>query len=132
VPGIKCHLCVGKLSDRSGDDLHHNPDFLLVTATRVFDVSGSISGSFLVEYSRLGEQESISTDPYLQTPQYDLLNLRLRFQFKDYNTTVTFWGRNVLDEKYRLGGFDPVDADGRVLAFSREPVAYGVTLRKNF
>jgi outer membrane receptor protein involved in Fe transport len=118
--------------DRSGDDLHHNPDFLLVTATQVFDVSDSITGSFLVEYSRLGEQESISNDPYLQTPQYDLLNLRLGFQFEDYNTTVTFWGRNVLDEKYRLGGFDPVEADGRVLAFSREPVTYGVTLRKNF
>ncbi|MEH6593887.1 MAG: hypothetical protein V7746_26710, partial [Halioglobus sp.] len=60
------------------------------------------------------------------------LNLRLSFQFDDYDAALTFWGRNVLDEEYRTTGFDPVGSNGLVLAVPGEPATYGITLRKNF
>ena len=98
--------------DRSGDDLIHNPDFLLLTANQAFEVSDGIGGFFLVEYSHVGEAEVPTNDPFLQAPSYELLNLRLGFQFEKYDTAVTLWGRNVLDEEYRMGGNAPIGASG--------------------
>lgn len=116
--------------DRSGDDLPFNPDILILTAKQMFDVSNGIDGFFLIEYSHTGNTEVESHDPYLRIPAYELLNLRLGFEFENYATDITLWGRNVLDEKYRMAGFDPVGEDGRVVATPREPATYGITIRK--
>jgi outer membrane receptor protein involved in Fe transport len=118
--------------DRSGDDLHNNPDFLLLTANQTFELADRIGGFFRVEYSHVGESEAPSNDPFLQAPSYDLLNVRLGFRFEEYDTVLTFWGRNVLDEKYRMGGFGPIEANGTVVSTPREPATYGITLRKAF
>jgi outer membrane receptor protein involved in Fe transport len=118
--------------DRSGDDLPFNPDFLLLTAKQAFDVSDGIGGFLLIEYNHVGETTISSNDSFLQIPSYDLLNLRLAFQFDKYDTAITLWGRNILDEEYRMAGFDPIGANGRVVATPREPATYGITLRKNF
>ncbi len=91
-----------------------------------------IDGFLLAEYSHLGESESPNHDPFHTAPSYDLLNLRLGFQFNDYDASVTLWGRNVLDEEYRGTGFDPVGVNGQVLATPGEPATYGITLRKSF
>ena len=118
--------------DRSGENLHNNPDLLVLTANQAFTLSEGIDGFFLVEYSHLGESESTYHDQFHTAPAYELLNLRLSFQFYDYDAALTFWGRNVLDEEYRSTGFDPVASDGLVLAVPGEPATYGITLRKNF
>jgi len=118
--------------NRSGDDLNHNPDFLLLTANQAFVVTDRISGFFLIEYNHVGEAEVPSNDPFLRAPSYELLNLRLGFRFDESDVAITLWGRNVLDEEYRMAGFVPVGADGKVVATPREPATYGITLRKNF
>ncbi len=118
--------------DRSGDNLDHNPEFLLLTARRSFRLADDIGGFLLAEYSRLGEADVPSNDPFLQAPSYDLLNLRLTLQFDRYDTWLTLWGRNVLDEHYRLAGNTPFASDGRVVSYPREPATWGVTLRKQF
>ncbi|MCB1690098.1 MAG: TonB-dependent receptor [Halioglobus sp.] len=118
--------------NRSGDDLPFNPDFLLLTARQVFEISPGIDGFLLLEYSHTGNAEVESHDPYLGIPAYDLLNLRLGIQLENYDTDVTVWGRNVLDEHYRMAGYDPIGVDGRVVATPREPATYGMTLRKRF
>jgi outer membrane receptor protein involved in Fe transport len=118
--------------DRSGEDLHNNPDLLVLTANQAFALSDGIDGFFLIEYSRLGEAESTYHDPFHTAPSYELLNLRLGFQLNDYDAALTFWGRNVLDEEYRSTGFDPIGSNGLVVAIPGEPATYGITLRKNF
>lgn len=118
--------------DRSGDKLNHNPDFFLLTANQGFALSKWISGFFLAEYTHVGEAEIASNDPFLRAPAYQLLNLRLGIQFEKYDTALTLWGRNVLDEEYRMAGFVPVSASGMVVATPREPATYGLTLRKRF
>ncbi len=104
----------------------------MLSANQAFDVSGGIDGFLLIEYSHIGETELESHDPFLRIPAYDLLNVRLGFHFEDYDTAVTLWGRNILDEEYRMSGVDPFGEDGRVVATPREPATYGITLRKNF
>jgi outer membrane receptor protein involved in Fe transport len=118
--------------DRSGEDLHNNPDLLVLTANQAFALSDGIDGFFLAEYSHLGEAKSAYQDPFHTAPSYELLNLRLGFQFDNYDAALTLWGRNVLDEEYRSTGFDPVGSNGLVLAVPGEPATYGITLRKNF
>jgi len=118
--------------DRSGDDLPFNPDLLILTANQSFNVTGGIDGFLLIEYSHTGDAEVESHDPYLRIPAYNLVNLRLGFQLREYDSTITLWGRNVLNEKYRMAGYDPIDEEGRVLATPREPATYGITLRMNF
>jgi outer membrane receptor protein involved in Fe transport len=118
--------------DRSGDDLHNNPDFLLLSANQSFAVVDGVGGYFLAEYTRIGSADSTSQDPFHRASSYDLLNLRLGFEFESYNAELILWGRNVLDEEYRMTGYDAPTAPGKVLATPGAPVTYGVTLRKAF
>ncbi len=118
--------------DRSGDDLTFNPDFLLFTAKQDFDFPGGIGVFLLLEYSQVGQATISSQDPFLEAPSYELFNLGLGFHLEQYETDITFWGRNVLDEQYRMVGYDPIGVNGRVVATPREPATYGVTLRKSF
>ena len=118
--------------DRGGDDLPFNPDQLVVTANQAFDVSGGISGFLLVEYTHVGKAEQENHDPFLRVPAYDLVNVRLGFEFEEYGAFLTLWGRNVLDEEYRMAGFTPVGQNGRVVATPLEPATWGATLRKEF
>jgi iron complex outermembrane recepter protein len=118
--------------DRSGDDLPFNPDHLVLSANLLFDVDESIDSFLLIEYSHVGEAKPESHDPFLGVPAYELLNARLGFEFTKYSTTATLWGRNILDEGYRLSGVDSIGQIGRVVATPREPATYGITLRKRF
>ena len=99
---------------------------------RCHSCSGNSGGFLLVEYSHLGESVTVSNDPFLDAPSYDLLNLRLGLQFERYDASLTLWGRNVLDEEYRYGGWTPIANDGKAVAGPREPATYGLTLRKLF
>lgn len=131
-PGAANNAGNGPACDRSGDDLNHNPDFLLLTANQSFQPVDGIDGFFLVEYTRVGEAEVPSNDPLLRAPAYDLLNLRLGLRLAAYDLAVTVWGRNILNEEYRMAGSVPIEANGKVVATPREPATYGITLRKDF
>ena len=114
------------------DDIDHNPDFLFLGLQQTFDLSSRMDGFFLVEYTHMGRAEMPNNDPLLRAPSYELLNLRLGLRLTATGISATLWGRNVLDEEYRMGGLDPVAADGRIVATPREPATWGITLRKDF
>lgn len=116
-------------SGRSSDHLHNNPDFLLLSLNQGFGVLTGVDGFFLVDNTHIGESESTNHDPYHTAPSYELLNLRLGFEFAQYDSLVTLWGRNVLDEKYRMTGVDAAVSPGRVQATSGEPATYGISLK---
>ena len=71
--------------DRSGDNLHNNPDFLLLSANQAFRVSESVGGFFLMEYTYIGKAKSTSQDPFHDAPSYQLLNLRLGLEFERFD-----------------------------------------------
>jgi len=52
--------------------------------------------------------------------------------FQRYNTTLTFWGRNVFDAKATTTIADAVAQDGRFIAYYIEPATWGISVRKDF
>lgn len=118
--------------DRSGEELHNNPDSLFLSANKTYQLSEGTEGFVLVEYTRIGSAESTNHDPFHTAPAYELLNLRIGIDFKRHASVLTLWGRNVLNEEYRMTGFDGAVSPGKVLATPGEPVTYGITLRTRF
>jgi outer membrane receptor protein involved in Fe transport len=120
--------------DKSGDDLPYNPeDRYNVSLTQNFPM-GNNNMFFRAEYTWLSEQYTDGdSDPLTLQDGFGILNLRLGVDIDDWNSTITLWGRNVLDERYYVGSFDPPLQDsGRMNSYPSEPATWGVTFRKNW
>lgn len=120
--------------DRSGAQLAGNPEnSVALTANQTFSLTGDISGFVYGEYiftdSRM---TAVNNDPGTEVGSYALVNLRAGLTFEQYNTTLTFWGRNVLDEHTTNVVADAVAQEGRLTGYLMDPALWGVTLRKNF
>ncbi|MFK7975435.1 MAG: TonB-dependent receptor [Halioglobus sp.] len=120
--------------DRSGGRLGTNPeDFLTLTARKDFNVSDSISGFGLLEWSHTGDMVlDQSNEPLSEQSAYELVNLRIGLIFEQYDMELTAWGRNIFDEEYNGTVFPAVLQTGKLIAYRREPATYGLTLRKDF
>ena len=120
--------------DRSGGDLPYNPeDRYNVSLTQNFPM-GTNNMFFRAEYTWTSEQFTDGdSDPLTRQDSFGILNLRLGVDIDDWNSTITLWGRNVLDERYYTGSFDPPLLDfGRMNSYPSEPATWGVTFRKNW
>lgn len=121
--------------DRSGDRPAGEPEsYAVVSVKKDFEISDSIYAYVLGEYSYTGEIIlDGSNDPYAVQDAYNVLNLRLFFNFSDYDMDLVFWGRNILDEEYiNRTNFNTPLQEGKLNAYMSEPATYGVTLRKRF
>ena len=76
--------------------------------------------------------ESVGLDPLTRQEAFDIVNLRIGFNFDDANSSLTLWGRNVTDERYYVGSFDAPLQAGRMNSYPAEPATYGITYRKAF
>ena len=85
--------------DKSGNALPYNPeDRYNVSITQNFPM-GSNTMFARAEYTWLSEQYTDGdSDPLTFQDGFGILNLRLGVDIDDWNSTVTLWGRNVLDE----------------------------------
>lgn len=63
--------------------------------------------------------------------EFDLVNASIGFAWPS-NTSVTLWGRNILDEQYITGAFPAVAQSGSVSGFANQPASYGITIRQRF
>ena len=63
---------------------------------------------------------------------FEIVNARFGLMFYDWNADLTFWGRNITDERYHVGSFDAPIQVGRMNAYPAEPSTFGVTFRKGF
>ena len=69
---------------------------------------GSNNVFFRAEYTWMSEQFTDGdNDPLTFQDSFGILNLRVGVDIDDWNSTITLWGRNVLDERYYVGSFDP-------------------------
>ena len=72
-------------------------------------------------------------DPLTLQDDFGILNLRVGYDIDSWNSSITLWGRNVTDERYYNGSFDPPLLDtGRTNSYPSEPATYGITFRKNW
>jgi outer membrane receptor protein involved in Fe transport len=119
---------------RTGDKLPYNPeDRFFLSFTQEFPVSANTSGFVRLEYSYGSEQTTDGdNDPLTLQDGYEIVNARLGFNFDNINSSLTFWGRNITDERYYVGSFDIPFSYDKTMSYATEPATWGVTFRKNF
>jgi outer membrane receptor protein involved in Fe transport len=120
--------------NRSGEPIPYNPeDRLMLAFTQDFPM-GNNNMFFRAEYAWVSETATDGdSDPLTVQDDFGILNLRLGVDIDDWNSTVTLWGRNVTDERYYNGSFDPPLLDnGRMNSYPSEPVTWGITFRKHW
>ena len=119
---------------RTGDKLPYNPeDRLFLAFTQEFNVTASTTAFFRLEYSYGSEQTTDGdNDPLTLSDGYEIVNARLGFDFDNINSTLTFWGRNVTDERFYYGSFDIPFSFDKTMSYPAEPATYGVTFSKRW
>jgi outer membrane receptor protein involved in Fe transport len=120
--------------DKSGNNLPYNPEDRFNLSLTQNIPMGSNNMFFRAEYTWMSEQFTDGDlDPLTFQDSFGILNVRLGVDIDDWNSTITLWGRNVTDERYYLGSFDPPLLDfGRMNSYPSEPATYGITFRKNW
>ncbi|MDX1482331.1 MAG: TonB-dependent receptor [Woeseiaceae bacterium] len=119
---------------RTGDPLPYNPeDRAFLAVTQNFNLTNSTSMFIRGEWSYWSEQFTDGDlDPFTLQDDVNIVNLRLGFNFDSIDSTLTFWGRNITDERYYHGSADvPVTFD-KMFSYPSEPATYGVTFNKRF
>jgi len=124
---------VTETCNRSGEALPYNPeDRFNLSFTQNFPM-GNSNMFFRAEYTWLSEQATDGdNDPLTIQDDFGILNVRLGVDIDDWNSTITLWGRNITDERYYTGSFDPPLQDGSMYSYPAEPATYGITFRKNW
>ena len=120
--------------DRSGAALPYNPEDRFMVALNQDFRMGNNNAFFRMEYAYTGETTTDGdTDPLTLADAYGILNLRLGLDIDEWNSTISVWGRNVTDERYYNGSYDPPLLDrGSMNSYPSEPATWGVTFRKNW
>ena len=135
-PGLPSGLSAldPEVCDKTGNPQAYNPeDRFFVALSQDIELSESMAAFFRVEYSHSSEQFTDGdNDPFTEQEAFSITNARFGLNFYDWNASLTFWGRNITDERYYVGSFDAPIQVGRMNAYPAEPATYGATFRKNF
>ncbi len=120
--------------DRSGGDISSNPENVLVlTANQDFRISDDINAFLYGEYVYTDERMTdVNNDPVKYDDAFHTLNIRTGLYFERYATSLTLWGRNLTDEDSTDTIADAPGQDGRFVGYYKEPLTWGLTLRKDF
>jgi len=119
---------------RTGESLPYNPEDRMMVALRQDFPMGRNNAFFRAEYVHVSETTTDGdNDPLTLQDDYGILNVRIGIDIESWNSNVTLWGRNITDERYYNGSFDPPLLDtGRTNSYPSEPATYGITFRKNW
>ena len=120
--------------DRSGESLPYNPEDRFMLSLTHDVPMGNNNLFFRAEYIHASETTTDGdNDPLTTQDDFGILNLRVGVDIDDWNSTITLWGRNVTDERYYNGSFDPPLLDrGRMNSYPSEIATYGISFRKNW
>jgi len=120
--------------DRSGGMVSGNPENVLsLSANQQFRLSDALGAFVHGELIYTDERMTdVNNDPEKLNGSYNVVNLRSGIVFEQYETTLTFWGRNVFDAEATSTIADAVAQDGRFIAYYQEPATWGVSVRKDF
>jgi outer membrane receptor protein involved in Fe transport len=120
--------------DRSGGKVSGNPENVVATtANQQFRVNDEIGGFVHGEYIWTDERMTdVNNDPEKLDGSYYVVNVRAGLVYEPWDTTLTFWGRNVFDAEATSTIADAVAQDGRFIAYYKEPATWGISVRKDF
>jgi outer membrane receptor protein involved in Fe transport len=127
-------LLTSERCSRSGGRIAYNPeDRFFLGLTKDFQVGNSMTAFVRGEYSYASDLFTDGDDDPLTTQDsLDIYNLRLGLRFDNADAELALWGRNLGDERYYAGSFDPPLQDGRMNSYPAEPRTWGLTFRKKF
>jgi iron complex outermembrane receptor protein len=133
-PGTIPSLLAEERCSRTGGRLAYNPeDRFFLGLTKDFDVGNAMTLFVRGEYSYASDLFTDGDiDPLTIQDDLDLYNLRLGLRWENADAELALWGRNLGDERYYAGSFDPPVQDGRMNSYPAEPRTYGLTFRKHF
>jgi outer membrane receptor protein involved in Fe transport len=120
--------------DRSGGMVAGNPENVVaLTANQQFTLTDTIGAFVNGEYIWTDERMTdVNNDPAKLDGSYDVVNLRAGLVYEPWDTTLTFWGRNVFDAEATSTIADAVAQTGRFIAYYKEPATWGASLRWDF
>ena len=118
---------------RTGDPIAYNPeDRFQLSVTQTFPM-GQNEMFARIEYTWSSEQYTDGDlDPLTIQDDLGILNARVGVEIDSWNSTITLWGRNITDERYYSGSFDPPLLTGRMNSYPADPSTYGVTFQKSW
>lgn len=125
---------VTETCNRSGEKIPYNPEERFSIGVTQTIPMGNNDMFIRAEYSHQSDfLTDGDNDPLTRQDSFGIVNVRLGMNIDSWNSTVTLWGRNVTDERYFTGSFDPPLLDtGRTNSYPSEPATYGITFRKNW
>ncbi len=118
--------------DCSGQNLQYSPEVAVdLNFEHVFDLGEfDLIGNADVSY-RDEQTTDFSQVEELQTDAYTTLDLTLTLASKDSDWSVSFFGRNVTDERY-LAASNLSGGSGLAFGLSNAPATYGVRFRMDY
>ncbi len=123
-----------EVCDRTGFPLPYNPeDRAFLALSQTVDLGANTSMFLRGEYTYASSLWTDGDlDPFTLQDSVEMVNLRVGFLFNSINSELTFWGRNITDERWYHGSFDQPIGLGRMNSYPAEPATYGVTWQSNF
>jgi iron complex outermembrane receptor protein len=117
----------GEQQDFAGQRFNFTPEWSYsLIANYTYPLPRNQAITVGADYSFTGETNAqLGGDPRFIQPEYGLLNARLALGNEDRSWTVSVFGRNLLDEYYVVGTFNPGDTISR---YTGAPRTYGVSL----
>ncbi len=119
---------------KAGNRVGFEPELAAsATFSQYFDL-GSYPSRVSLDYQYVGDVYlDDSNDPYKYSPSYNLVNLRWMVTLPEWETDITLWGRNILDEEHAArSGFDVPVQTGKIMAYPGQPASWGITLQTYF
>lgn len=117
--------------DGSGNVVGGTPEWTLFGSAQVQKRMNN-GGLFYGQLDVNWKDDMISgtdNDPNKAVDAYALTNLRIGYRFGADRYDIALWAKNLLDEDYRLGGFNSVIREGSLSNYQTEPRTIGLTLR---
>ena len=126
----------GLFNDLSGQD-RGGAEFLgTVSGVYTFDLAGDLEGFIRGEAQHTDDfahTTSLDPRPFANQDAFTLYHASVAVGADDGSWQVQFWGRNLTDEEYSIGGFPSVGLLGASYnIYPGTPRTYGVTLRVSY
>ncbi len=120
----------GDLKDKSGNKLANAPELFLSALAR-YDIPLAHGGKVTLQADANLQDDrffTVDNNPFLAQDSYWLVGARVTYLPPGENWDLSFWGKNLTDEEYFVGGFDFRGLAGSIYPLSvGERMTWGVT-----
>ena len=125
----------GDLEDKSRNKLANAPE-LFFSAIARYDIPLAQGGKVTLQGDANFQDDrffTVDNNPYLAQDSYWLVGARVTYRSPADNWDLSFWGKNLTDEKYFVGGFDFRGLAGSIYPLTvGQRLIWGVTANYRF